>query len=187
MKQIPSAAREVLAFWFLEIDPACWFQGSDAVDEAIAARFAGPVAAARSGQLDDWADTPRGLLALVILLDQFTRNIHRGTGEAYASDAKAQQLTLRALERGDLAHLTLCERQFLLMPLMHAEDRALQRQSVALFEQLAKDAQGPLDFARHHAEIIERFGRFPYRNQELGRETTDEERAWIAEHGNPFG
>lgn len=184
---LPDRAREVLAFWFLDCDPRSWFGGGEDFDRTIAARFSGTVADARAGRLDDWADSPRGLLALVIVLDQFARNIHRGNGQAYASDAQALDLTMEALARGDEAHLSLSERQFLLMPLMHAEDIAVQQKGIARFEKLAEDGASALAFAKAHADIVAKFGRFPHRNAELGRVSTEAERAWLAEHGNPFG
>lgn len=187
MSQLPPAAHEVLSFWFFDLEPRDWFGGGEAVDARIAARFSELLSEARAGHHDDWADSPRGLLALVIVLDQFSRNIHRAGSGAFAADAKALGLTKRALKRGDEDRLSLDQRQFLLMPLMHSEDAADQEESVRRFAKLGKDADVSLDFAHQHEAVIARFGRFPHRNAALGRASTPEETAWLAEHGNPFG
>ncbi|MBV7267200.1 DUF924 family protein [Erythrobacter ani] len=185
-EETPAAAVEVLHFWFLELMPEHWFGGSDAVDNACESRFGGTLAEAAAGKLDHWAETPRGLLALVIVLDQFSRNIHRDTARAFAQDDKAQELVRQALEREWDDKLGMDERQFLYMPLMHAEDRTLQELCLDKFKAMAETASRIVGFAEKHQAIVERFGRFPYRNQVLGRESTAEERDFIDKEGNPF-
>lgn len=169
----------VLDFWFRELTPAQWFEGGAAIDAEIAARFRADVERALEGDLDDWAETPRGRLALIILIDQFTRNVFRDEPRAFAGDAKAQALALGGLERGMESALTLSERQFFAMPLMHAEDAALQERSLAQFEALADEARKILEFARGHRAVVRRFGRFPMRNAALDRATTPAEQDYL--------
>ena len=147
-----------------------------------------------AGGLQDWEAQPLDRLALVILLDQFTRNVFRGTGQAFAGDARAQQLVRQTLARHEDLPLPWVGRVFLYMPLMHAEDLALQDECVARFARLLADApetlkprlQGHLDYARQHQDIIARFGRFPYRNAALGRLNSPEEETFL--HTGPrFG
>lgn len=184
---------EVLAYWFGASDGGPvpdevrkrWFKKSEATDREIRERFAGDVARAGRGELDEWVETPRGRLAFVILLDQFTRNIHRGRPEAFAFDTKAQQVVVDGLERGDERDLPEEQRPFLYMPLMHAEDLELQNRGVALFEALHHGGSFAR-YARQHRDIIQRFGRFPHRNAVLGRDSTAEERAFLEEPGSSF-
>jgi uncharacterized protein (DUF924 family) len=177
----------VIDFWFRELTPDQWFEGDDpALDGLIRRRFGNMLAQARDGGLDDWAASPRGRLALIIVLDQFSRNIHRGSGESFVSDAKAQALTLEGIALGLDKVLNLAERQFFYMPLMHAEDIALQQQCVGQFEALKQEVEGILGFATRHAAIIERFGRFPHRNKIVGRTSTAEEEAFVAAEGRGF-
>ncbi|HQS31420.1 MAG TPA: DUF924 family protein, partial [Polaromonas sp.] len=150
------------------------------------------------GAPGDWSDTPLSpslrRLALIILLDQFTRNVFRGSGQAFAGDARAQQLVLQTLAEGGDLQLPWVGRVFMYMPLMHAESLVLQEECVARFGQLVADAptdlkerlQGNLDFARQHRAIIAQFGRFPYRNAALGRASTAEEQAFLTT-GPRFG
>ncbi|MEM6475660.1 MAG: DUF924 family protein [Pseudomonadota bacterium] len=185
-KPIPKQAFEVLQYWFLELQPADWFSSSSEIDAEIASRFAKTLDEAAAGTLDHWAETPQGLLALVIVLDQFSRNIHRGSGEAFANDAKAQALTLQAIETGADAKLGMNERHFLYMPLMHAEDLKMQDMGIAKYESLAETAAGVTGFCVHHRDIIAQFGRFPYRNAALNRASSAEEQAFLDKEGNPF-
>ena len=177
----------VIDFWFRELTPAQWFDGDDpGLDDMIRRRFGDLLTQARDGALDDWAGSPRGRLALIIVLDQFSRNIHRGSGESFAGDAKAQGLTVDGIAAGLDKPLTFAERHFFYMPLMHAEDVELQRQCVVQFEALKAEAEGLVGYARGHADIVERFGRFPHRNAMLDRNSTPEEAAFIAEKGRGF-
>ena len=171
-----------------------WFGGGLALDQEIKARFGADVMLAVQGGLQDWELQPHSRLALVILLDQFTRNVFRGTGQAFDGDPQAQRLVLRTLDSGEDQQLPSVGRVFLYMPLMHAEDAVLQAKCVACFSRLVDDApaalkpglQGNLDFARQHQDIITRFGRFPYRNKALGRSSTPEEESFLTE-GPRFG
>jgi uncharacterized protein (DUF924 family) len=160
---------DVLREWFR--DPDRWWKQDAAFDDYLRKTFGEDVEAALRGELDPWASTPRGALALVILLDQLTRNLHRGTRRMYAGDAKAVAICLKVIERGEDVSLSGAERQFLYMPLQHSEDRALQQLSLEKFRAIG---QG-LDYAEHHAGVVSRFGRFPHRNALLGRESTPEE------------
>jgi uncharacterized protein (DUF924 family) len=197
-------AEQVLDYWFgaehgeWEAAPGkaqIWFRGGEAVDREIGERFGDAVRAAVAGELEAWAATPRGRLALVILLDQMSRNVHRGSGEAFAGDPRAHRLVEEGLARGVDRELRPCQRPFLYMALVHAEDLACQDRACALFEALAAEAppdkRGPFDqylhFARLHRDIIARFGRFPGRNARLGRESTPEERDFLAKPGSSFG
>ena len=160
-----------------------WFRGGAALDREINDRFGPDVRLAVQGGLQDWETPLHSRLALLILLDQFTRNVFRGTGHAFEGDTRAQQLALQTLAHAEDRQLSWVGRVFIYMPLMHAEDRALQVKSVDCFSQLQADApaalkpklQGNLDFAHQHHGIITRFGRFPYRNAALGRISTPEE------------
>lgn len=164
-----------------------WFQGGAALDEEIRTRFGADVVQAVGGALQSWEVQAQSRLALVILLDQFSRNVFRGTAQAFAGDARARQLTLRTVAAREDLQLPWVARVFLYMPLMHAEDPALQEESVARFSQLLAEVpanlkpriQGNLDFAHEHQRIIARFGRFPYRNAVLNRASTAEEEAFL--------
>ena len=193
----------VLDFWFGPdpADPAAvkakqplWFTVDSAVDAEIRRRFSDAWTAATRGELD-WAEEPRGALAIVILLDQFSRNLQRGKAAAFAHDRRALDTAIAVIDAGSDRDLGPAERSFLYLPFEHAEDLALQNRSVALFSTLVTDA-GPdwawltedaLKWARLHREIIERFGRFPHRNQVLGRTPTAAEERYLAEGGARFG
>jgi uncharacterized protein (DUF924 family) len=185
---------EILDYWLggdIQQKSRMWFTRDEAVDADIRARFGALYQRAAAGEFDYWADMPRGRLALIILLDQFSRNLHRDSPAAFASDRKAQELCVEGIDRGDDRQLSALERWFFYMPLQHAEDLDLQERSVRAFEDLAADAapehatlvQGGLDYARRHRDVIARFGRFPHRNEVLGRDSTAEEREHLAEHG----
>ncbi|HUP22505.1 MAG TPA: DUF924 family protein [Thermoanaerobaculia bacterium] len=194
----------VLDFWFGEsvADPSAaaarssvWYGASPDIDRQIAGRFGGWVEAAAAGELDVWQATARGRLALVILLDQFPRNLHRGSGAAFDHDPRALELAREGAANGHLDELQPIEQVFLLMPYQHTEDLALQREGVAHYERIARAAspswraqlENALDFARRHLTIVERFGRFPHRNGALGREATPAERRYLEEGGERFG
>ena len=172
----PSA---VVDFWFRELEPRHWFSGAKTLDAKMRKRFSDWVGAALRGDLDTWAKTPRGRLALILLLDQFTRNIHRGAPGAFAGDAKAQALVLEGLAAKADKALALSERQFFYMPLMHAEDLDLQALAEKKFNEILEEAKSIVDFQKGHRALIERFGRFPARNAALGRASTPEEQAFL--------
>ena len=179
-------ARDVLAFWFAG-DPAThrkvWFE-KDAAFDAACAGLAAARDLAKAGAFDAWADTPHGGLALVILLDQFSRNLHRGAAEAFAADAKARAVARDMIRRRFDEALTPVERMFVYLPFEHSEDLTDQDLSVRLFTAL--DAAGvgdTLDYAERHRDVIRRFGRFPHRNAALGRTNTPDEAAYLAEAG----
>ncbi|MBZ2187584.1 DUF924 domain-containing protein [Alcanivorax sp. JB21] len=180
--------------WPLPQQEKRWFRGGAALDAEIAERFGHVVDAALWSEMVDWENRPLSRLALILVLDQFTRNIYRGEARAFAGDHRAVTLVNEGLAIGMDEQLPWAGRVFFYMPLMHAEDIDLQRRCITCFER-ARDAapadiavklESNIRFAREHAEIIERFGRFPYRNRALGRESTGEELAFL-EHGPSFG
>ncbi len=170
----------VLDFWFREMTPRLWFMATAKLDQAIGRRFDACVDGALRGALDAWATTPRGRLALILLLDQFPRNIHRGSPGAFAGDAMAQALVVDGLAAGMDKPLNLAERHFFYMPLMHAEDAEMQALGLKTFAAIQREAYSIVRYARDHAATIERFGRFPSRNQALGRPSTAEELAFLS-------
>lgn len=174
----------VLDFWFRELTPHQWFAGGGELDQLIRERFGTLLEQAKEGAHDAWARTPRGRLALIVVLDQFSRNVFRGTPNAYAGDAKAQQLAREGIAAGMDKPLTLDERQSFYMPLQHAEDVELQALSVAKFGELKDEAAGAFEFARGHRSAVERFGRFPHRNAVLGRASTPDGEQFLASKAN---
>ncbi|MFP5397558.1 MAG: DUF924 family protein [Gammaproteobacteria bacterium] len=194
MSAVASPA-QVLAFWFGGDDAVDrrWFNGGAAFDREIAERFGATIDAALRGELAGWAATPDDALALIVVLDQFTRNVGRGTPRAFAGDVRALALALELIERGDDRRLPPLRRWFAYLPLEHAEDLALQQRCVQLFEDLLADAgahheaiAGALDYARRHRDVIARFGRFPHRNEILGRATMADEHAFLQQPGSRF-
>ncbi|MFM5648455.1 DUF924 family protein [Aeromonas veronii] len=172
-----------------------WWGKSSETDALLAKQFGVQAEAAANGELADWADLHHGRLALILLLDQLPRNIHRGTPAAFAQDPLARDLCLKGLSIGADKSLSPLERVFFYLPLEHAESREQQARSVALFEALAAEQAGTpaqatfagfTDFARRHQVIIERFGRFPHRNDILGRTSTPEEAAFLQQPGSGF-
>lgn len=195
---------EVLEYWFGDggghiCAPEVrdrWFKQSDATDEEIRAQFGDDVAAARRGERDDWAAPPHGRVALLILLDQFTRNLHRGSGEAFAADERAQAHARAFVDGGQHATMPVYFRCFAYMPFMHAEDLALQNRCCDLFAQLAEEVTTDEEretfssfhkYAIAHRDIVERFGRFPHRNERVGRTSSAEELAFLEQPGSSFG
>ena len=196
--------KDVTSFWFrdatrspeaLERRSAAWFSAEPAFDSECVTRFAASLEDAARGALDDWAGTPQGRLALVVLLDQMPRNIHRGSPAAFAHDAQAAAHCIAGIESGQDRLLHPVERVFLYMPLQHAEDLGLQRRSVEQFESLTAEVDDAwrdrfaenAHYARLHRDIVERFGRFPHRNRVLGRESTEEELSYLADGAPTFG
>ena len=172
--------RAVLDFWFKETDPKLWFKTDAALDESIRSRFLAAVTEARAGRYDDWMNSAEGSLALLILLDQFPRNLFRGSGEAFASDAKAREVTRHAVARGFDVETPKPIRQFFYMPLMHSEEPADQEASVKLSGERRGENSDTYKYALLHQDVIRRFGRFPGRNAALGRASTPEEDAFLA-------
>lgn len=191
----------VLDFWFEDAltDPAklgqrmkVWFGGGPAVDAVLAQRFGQLVDTLAAGQADDWAaQGPLPRLAAIIALDQFSRSIHRKSPKAFVNDPIALRLAKEAIAQGQDRKIPPVGRMFFYLPLEHSENVEDQRTSVRLFAALATEAtadtketfDSALDYARRHAEVIERFGRFPHRNDVLGRANTPEEAAWVKAHG----
>jgi uncharacterized protein (DUF924 family) len=190
------APADVLAFWFGRPGEtgygqprAEWFRKDAAFDAEIRNRFLPAAEAALAGQLADWANDRQGLLALLILLDQFPRNLFRGEAKAFAGDAPALALANAALDKGWDKDLNAVEKLFIYLPFEHSESLADQDRSMALFTALAAEHPGNdgfLDYARRHQEIIARFGRFPHRNAALGRPSTPEETSFLAQPGSGF-
>ena len=193
----------VLDFWFGAPGSAAevaarqrplWFAKSAANDQIVAARFAETLVAAGKGDLDNWAVSPRGRLALIVVLDQFPHHVHRGHGQSFAYDARSLALALNMIEHGEDARVTPIERVFVYLPLEHAESIEMQDRSVALYEKLVNEAaaderqlfEGFLDYARKHRDVVARFGRFPHRNELLGRPSTLEEIEFLKQPGSRF-
>jgi len=168
-------ALAVTAFW-REAGRDAWFSKDEAFDDAFRSRFLDLHYMAARRELDDWADHPEGSLALMILLDQFPRNCFRGTGHMFATDPLARHFAARAIEAGHDLAVEQEVRVFLYLPFEHSEDMADQERSVELHK---AHAEGELEYAVDHRDIIARFGRFPHRNRALGRETTREEQAFL--------
>lgn len=195
---------DVLEFWLGTLkedgtaDPEVakrWWKKDAAFDELIREKFGNAHGRAARGELDDWASTPRGRVALVILLDQFSRNLLRNDPRAFAQDPKALSLTLAAVDADELDALKTAEIYFLLMPFMHAEDVKAQDRGLSLYNERAElapseEAKKMLSAAAHyaklHRDIVVRFGRFPHRNAVLGREGTPEEIAFLKEPNSSF-
>ena len=166
----------VLTFW-REAGPDKWFEKDATFDEAIRTRFLATYEAAAAGELAAWEATPEGALSLTIVLDQFPRNMFRGSERAFATDPLARAVSMRALDRGDDQKIEPMLRGFLYLPLMHSEQLADQERCVALYRALGNADN--LKYAEEHADIIRRFGRFPHRNAALGRATTAQEQAFL--------
>ncbi|WP_207001251.1 DUF924 family protein [Trinickia mobilis] len=189
-------ARDVLDFWFgtpgsaeFGTERKLWFARDGAFDAFLRERFGATLAIALAGGHDDWQRTPLGALALVVVLDQFSRNCYRGSPRAFEADAKAVQVARRMVETGADRRLPSCRhRAFAYLPFEHDESIESQREAIRLFGELGREAgdTGYLDYAHRHARIIERFGRFPHRNAVLGRRSTDEEIAFLRERGSSF-
>lgn len=175
---------DVLDFWFGEIQPKDWWIKSDAFDRTIQSRFGDYHAAAALGELYQWRNTAKGYLAEIIILDQFSRNIFRNTAQAFAYDAQALTLAQLAVQHEHDRELSLSERQFLYMPYMHSESKLIHQQAVPLFKSLGADKG--YDFELKHKEIIDRFGRYPHRNEVLGRQSTEEEIEFLKQPGSSF-
>jgi uncharacterized protein (DUF924 family) len=200
---IVETAGSVLAFWFgagdddasiAKSQAPLWWRKNPELDRKMAERFRSMVELARAGTLESWKDKPQQALALILLTDQMPRNIWRGSARAFASDGIAVATCRHGLDRGYDQQLHPLERVFFYLPLEHSESMQDQEQSVSLFTALFQQApesrielyRGYLTYALRHRRVIERFGRFPHRNDLLGRESTWEERAFLAEPGSSF-
>ncbi|MBK6658419.1 MAG: DUF924 domain-containing protein [Proteobacteria bacterium] len=198
------SAQAVLDFWFAGVgDDAdalaarnkIWYSTNPRFDDEIRQRFGGLVEAAERGELKLWKLSPAGTLALIVVCDQFPRNIHRATPRAFALDARAQALARDGVAQGIDRALGVAERSFFYLPFEHAEDREAQARSLRCFEQLHADAPvalkdftaDALHWSRDHHDIVARFGRFPHRNLVLDRESTPEELAFLVAHRNHYG
>lgn len=179
--------REVLEFWFRQ-DRKAWFTKNPAFDEEIRSRFLSHYDAALAGQLAGWGEDPKGCLALVILLDQFPRNMFRGTGRAFAADSAALEAARAIVDRGWDQAMSADERMFAYLPFEHSESIADQERCLALMKEIAT-TPGTADlpeWAEKHLAIIRRFGRFPHRNAALGRPSTPEEIEFLKQPGSGF-
>jgi len=171
-----ATAADVLSFW-RDAGTERWYKKNDGFDAEIRTRFLATYQSAAAGHLNDWADTAEGALALLIVLDQFARNMFRHSAQAFAADPLARRIADAAIARGFDRAVTGDMRQFFYLPLMHSEALADQERCVALIR--AAGLTGNISFAEQHADIIRRFGRFPHRNAVLGRATTAQEQAFL--------
>ena len=195
---------DILTFWFEDAaeDPAkamlrgaFWFEASSAIDESISRRFSNSIRCAARGEFAAWEQTAASCLALIVLLDQFPRNIYRGRADAFQHDSQAFDIGSRGVAAGHLERLSPIEQCMFLMPYEHSEDLSVQRAGIELFEGVVDGVSaewepstwGSLAFAERHLGIIEQFGRFPHRNEALGRKSTAAERIYLAGGGESFG
>lgn len=173
---------EIIRFWFEELDPQQWFQQSDAVDEDIRERFSVTHEMAEEGLCDKWAIDAEGSLALIIVLDQFPRHMYRNTPKAFATDENALLIAKQAVHKGFDIVLEPVKRGFLYLPFQHSEVLTDQKRSVELFGAMADDNPAGDMYAKRHLVPIEKFGRFPHRNEILGRESSEEEVEFLKTH-----
>ncbi len=178
------APNDIIQFWFSPEARPHWFLASDAFDARMRERFGALSELAGAGELDDWAKTPEGSLALILLLDQVPRNIHRHAAQAFRSDDKALALAKKAIAAGFDMSVGKDERLFFYLPLQHAEDIATQDEAVRLVEALGDEEH--TNYARRHRDIIQRFWRFPHRNAQLGRTSTQAEIEFLKQPGSSF-
>lgn len=196
--------QQVLNFWFSDIELTSprvdsrmdrWFSADPELDEQIREQFLPLVERASGGDLMEWTETPQGRLALILLLDQFRRNIYRGTPQAYARDNLALKICIEGTISNDYKNLTPFERLFFFMPLQHAESLKVQEKSVGIYQALAESVSETLQetfettaqFAELHRDIIAEFGRFPHRNEALGRANTADENEYLGTNSPKFG
>jgi uncharacterized protein (DUF924 family) len=193
---MPDKAHTLLNFWFGDLGTAdlpssdrtnLWFGESEKLKETITKKFGSDYKVALEGKYQDWAKNPRGRLALIILLDQFSRYLHRNSSDAFKYDTQAQQLCIEGLRKQMDHSLTLIERVFFYMPLVHAENTEIQEQSIRLFQSLVSLSMTEttqvyqlfLAYAYAHFRVIKEFGRFPQRNMVLGRDSTEAEKTFL--------
>lgn len=184
MEEREDEQADLLRYWFSREAREKWFDADPAFDAALKSRFEPLLYEAKAGRLDGWAGSPQGALALVILLDQIPRNIYRNSPQAFAADAQALAAAKAAVAQGFDRALGADERWMLYLPFMHSEDLADQERGIELFAALGLEE--PLRFMKRHRDIIARFGRFPHRNEILGRPSSAEEIAFLQESGSRF-
>lgn len=177
-------ADDILHFWFHELTPAQHFAQDAALDSAMRTRFGTTLEAAKRCELDTWRTNAEGRLAEILVLDQFSRNIRRGSREAFAQDAQALTLAQEMVAAGHDAALPPAQRAFAYLPYMHSESPAIHARAMVLFDQ--PGLENNMKFEIHHRDIIARFGRYPHRNAVLGRASTAEEIAFLAQPGSSF-
>ena len=175
---------EILNFWFKECKPEQWFKKNEDFDQMIENRFSIAIENAIAGNLGNWEESETGCLALIILLDQFTRNVFRDTPRAFAGDKRALALSQLCCDKDYLTNPDVQRRQFMLMPMMHSENLAVQDAALPLFKKYASGKD--YEYAEKHRDIIARFGRFPHRNVILGRKSTNEELEFLKQPGSSF-
>lgn len=173
------SADAILKFWFEDIEHSRWFRKDAEFDRDLEQRFGELLKQAKSDQLDRWCDTPHGHLALIIVLDQFSRNIHRESPKAFEADPKALRLAVDGIQKRFDEALTLEQRSFFYLPLRHAENLAMQELGLIKTRELNDAGYGSDKYALSHLALIERFGRFPHRNSVLGRSNTAEEELYL--------
>ena len=203
-----STPRDIIDFWFEGVGDADrfdtnknpfrkWFTKNERFDDAVRDYFEEDLVRGASGELDSWGETPAGRLALILIFDQFSRNMYRGTAQAFATDPLALDLSRRSLSDGFDRKLPLIQRVFVYLPLMHSENLPDQHECVRQFESLVRECrerypantayfESNLTYARRHRDIIARFGRFPHRNTVLTRPSTEEEQRFLTERGSSF-
>lgn len=177
-------AENVLHFWFEELEPSQHWIKDALLDEDIGLRFSALHKQANAGELAHWRSSPEGRLAEIIVLDQFSRNIFRDEPQSFASDPLARELCREAIQQGDDKKLAIAKRAFVYMPLMHSEDLADHKIALEVFDQ--PGLENSLDFEKRHVRIIEQFGRYPHRNELLGRESTAEETEFLTQPYSSF-
>jgi uncharacterized protein (DUF924 family) len=175
---------EVLTFWFKEIEPKMWWVAESRFDELVRSRFQGLLQQATQGELYTWRSSPKGRLAEIIVLDQFSRNIYRNTPQAFSQDPMALVLAQEAVAAKVHKSLSLIERSFLFLPYMHSESKHIHIQAETLYREFAPPEN--YEFELRHKAIIDRFGRYPHRNQILGRTSTSEEIKFLQQPGSSF-
>lgn len=176
--------KDVLTYWFKELTPKDWFGGGEKLDREISERFGDLQSVAAQGGLASWRTTAENKLAEIIVLDQFSRNIHRGKPEAFACDPLALRLAQAAVKAGEDKKLSLNQRSFLYMPYMHSESPEVHEEAVKLFS--VSGLEYNLDYEKQHKKIIDQFGRYPHRNKVLGRQSTPEEIEFLKQPGSSF-
>ncbi|MBB3712533.1 uncharacterized protein (DUF924 family) [Limimaricola variabilis] len=181
--EAPTEAEKVLAFWLEEVEPRQWYVADEALDATIRDRFGKLWDRAEEGALGHWLTEPNGALAYIIVTDQFARNIWRDDARAFQLDEQARSVAKLAIDNGWDLEIVPPGRQFFYLPLMHSENLVDQDRAVRLFHERMPEAKDNLLHARAHRKVIREFGRFPFRNAALGRETTDAEREWLEAGG----